>query len=179
MFWESERLLYRHATMADVEDLFRIYSDPRTQIYNPAGPHIDIEQSRKSLVNRITNTNIYGFNDWAIMTKKNPKHIIGFGGIFVGEFNGKLINNLGYRFETASWGKGYATELSKRAINYGFSEIGLQEIIGVTRENNIASKKVLEKSGMRFVERIMNDETLPAELIFSLSYDEWLTYKTN
>lgn len=73
MFWESERLLYRHATMADVEDLFRIYSDPRTQIYNPAGPHIDIEQSRKSLVNRITNTNIYGFNDWAIMTKKKSQ----------------------------------------------------------------------------------------------------------
>ncbi|EBS2691519.1 GNAT family N-acetyltransferase [Salmonella enterica subsp. enterica serovar Newport] len=179
MFWESERLLYRHIIMSDSEALFRIYGDLRTQIFNPAGPHIDIEQSRKSIENRIIKTNIYGFNDWAIMKKEKPDHIIGFGGLFVSVFNGKLVNNLGYIFEPDAWGKGYATELSKRAISYGFEEIKLQEIVGVTRENNLASKRVLEKVGMKFIQKIVNDENLPAELMFNLSYDEWLAYGTN
>ncbi|EJX4926795.1 GNAT family N-acetyltransferase [Salmonella enterica] len=174
MFWESERLLYRHVIMSDIEGLFRIYGDPRTQMFNPDGPHIHIEQSRKSLENRIIKTKRYGFNDWAIMTKEKPDHIIGFGGVFASVLNGELINNLGYIFEPEEWGKGYATELSKRAISYGFEEIRLQEIVAVVREDNLASKKVLEKVGMRFIKRIVNDENLPAELIFSLSYDEYI-----
>lgn len=71
-------------------------------------------------------------------------------------------------------GKGYATELSKRALRYGFEEIGLQEIVGVVRENHLASKKVLEKVGMNFIERITNTENLPAGLMFSMLRTEWL-----
>ncbi|MDX6021791.1 GNAT family N-acetyltransferase [Scandinavium sp. V105_16] len=174
MFWESERLIYRHAVMSDLESLFRIYGDPRTHIFNPVGPHPDIERSRQSLQRRMSDRKVYGFDDWAIMRKDKPDYIIGFGGVFASEFNGKLTNNLGYRFEPDAWGKGYATELSKRALLYGFEEIGLQEIVGVVRENHLASKKVLEKVGMNFVERITNTENLPAGLMFSILRTEWL-----
>ncbi|WMY72469.1 GNAT family N-acetyltransferase [Buttiauxella selenatireducens] len=174
MFWESERLVYRQAVMSDVEALFRIYGDPRTHAFNPAGPHLNIERSRQSLERRIADRKVYGFDDWAIMEKDKPHHIIGFGGVFVSEFNGILTNNLGYRFEPDAWGKGYATELSERAINYGFEDIGLQEIVGVVRENHLASKRVLEKVGMKFVERITNTENLPANLMFSILRTEWM-----
>ncbi len=177
MHWESERLLYRHAIMSDLEALFRIYGDPRTHTFNPVGPHLDIAQSRQSLERRIINTDKYGFNDWVIMAKERPDHIIGFGGVFVSEFNGKVTNNLGYRFEPDAWGKGYATELSIRALCYGFDEIGLQEIVGVVRDNHLASRRVLEKAGLRFLEKIENFENLPASLMFSISHDEWLASK--
>lgn len=108
------------------------------------------------------------------MSKERPDHIIGFGGVFVSEFNGRVTNNLGYRFEPDAWGKGYATELSKRAIRYGFEEVGLQEIVGVVRANHLASRKVLEKAGLKFIEEIKDFENLPASLMFSLSRDEWL-----
>ena len=169
MHWESERLIYRHAVMSDLEDLFRIYGDPRTHTFNPAGPHLDIEQSRKSLERRISDQKIYGIDDWVVMSKERPDHIIGFGGVFVSEFNGRVTNNLGYRFEPDAWGKGYATELSKRAIRYGFEEVGLQEIVGVVRANHLASRKVLEKAGLKFIEEIKDFENLPASLMFSLS----------
>ena len=174
MIWESERLIYRHAVMTDVKSLFRIYGGPRTHMFNPAGPHPDIERSRQSLERRIAGRKIHGFDDWVIMEKEKPHHIIGFGGVFVSEFNGKLTNNLGYRFEPDAWGKGFATELSKRALQYGFEEIGLKEIVAVVRENHLASKRVLEKVGMRFVERIADTENLPAGLMFSLLRTEWM-----
>ncbi|MCS2150939.1 GNAT family N-acetyltransferase [Scandinavium manionii] len=136
-----------------------------------------MEQSRQSLERRIIKTEAYGFNDWAIMKKEKPEHIIGFGGVFVSEFNGKVTNTLGYRFEPDAWGKGYATELSKRAIRYGFDEIGLQEIVGVVRDNHLASRRVLEKAGLRFLEKIEDVENLSASLMFSISHDEWLASK--
>jgi RimJ/RimL family protein N-acetyltransferase len=178
MYWESERLIYRHATMSDVEALFRIYSDPRTHKFNPAGPHLDIEQSKASIERRISETGVYGFNDWAVMTRENPDHIIGFGGVFVSEYNGKLTNNLGYRFEPDAWGKGYATELSQKALHYGFREVGLLEIVGVVKENHLASKKVLEKAGMTLKEIIKNSKGLPADLMYRISHDEWLASGT-
>jgi [ribosomal protein S5]-alanine N-acetyltransferase len=173
MFWESERLLFRHAVMSDAEALFRIYGDPQTHTFNPAGPHPDIERSRQSLERRIANRKLYGFDDWAIAEKNHPDHIIGFGGIFVSEFNGEMTNNLGYRFEPDAWGKGYATELSMRAIEYGFEDVGLKQIVGVVRENHFASRRVLEKAGMKFIERIMNNDNLPAALKFAILSTEW------
>lgn len=159
--------------MSDAEALFRIYGDPRTHTFNPAGPHPNIERSRQSIERRIANRRLYGFDDWAIAEKNKPDHIIGFGGVFVSEFHGEMTNNLGYRFEPDAWGKGYATELSIRAIDYGFAEVGLQEIVGVVRENHLASKRVLEKVGMTFVERITNNDNLPAELKFCILRTGW------
>lgn len=179
MFWESERLIYRHATMSDLDDLFRIYGDLRTHTFNPAGPHPDIAHSRKSLERRIAGRKMHGFDDWAIMEKNHPERIIGFGGVFVSEFNGKMTNNLGYRFEPDAWGKGYATELSQRALQYGFEDIGLQDIVGVVRENHLASKRVLEKVGMTFIERVTDTDNLPAGLVYRLYRHDWLALKSN
>ena len=106
--------------MSDAEALFRIFGDPRTQIFNPAGPHPDIELTRQFIEQRIINRRKNGYDDWAIIEKVNPDHIIGFGGVFASQFNGKLTNNLGYRFEPDAWRKGYATELSRKALHYGF-----------------------------------------------------------
>lgn len=174
MYWESERLLYRPVYQCDAEALFRIYGDPRTHLFNPHGPHPDIQYSRQSIRQRIINRTTWGFGDWAIMSKKQPTRIIGFGGVFKSEFNGRMTNNLGYRFEPEAWGRGYATELALTAVGYGFAELDLPEIVGVVRENHLASRRVLQKAGLRFVERINDPQDPPAALLFRLSLEEWL-----
>ncbi|ELP26808.1 GCN5-related N-acetyltransferase [Pantoea agglomerans 299R] len=115
-----------------------------------------------------------GFGDWTIFEKAHPEKIIGFGGVFRSQFDGRQTNNLGYRFEPAAWGKGYATELSRRAIRYGFEEAGLSIITGVTRENHLASQRVLEKAGLTFLKRVEDAEGLPASLMYTLSRSDWI-----
>lgn len=115
-----------------------------------------------------------GFGDWTIFEKAYPDKIIGFGGVFRSQFDGRQTNNLGYRFEPAAWGKGYATELSRRAIRYGFEEAGLNVITGVTRENHLASRRVLEKAGLKFYKKVPDPDELPASLMFTLTRREWL-----
>lgn len=60
--------------------------------------------------------------------------------------------DIGYRFFKQHWGKGYATESAKAAMDYGFGTLKLDRIIGRARVENPASINVFNKLGMRFVE---------------------------
>ena len=55
---------------------------------------------------------------------------------------------IGYILKTTAWGKGYATEACKRILQFAFEVSPLEEIIAVIDPENVASRKVLEKSGL-------------------------------
>jgi len=174
MYWESERLLYRFTRQEDIDDLFRIYSDPETHRFNPRGPWPDRSYALQSMARTLQGYREQGFGDWTIFEKANPEKIIGFGGVFRSQFDGRQTNNLGYRFEPAAWGKGYATELSRRAIRYGFEEAELSVITGVVRENHLASRRVLEKAGLTFLKKVNDLEGFSPSLMFTLTRSDWL-----
>jgi len=55
---------------------------------------------------------------------------------------------IGYFFKRSAWGRGYATETCKRLLQFAFQEVLLNEVVASLEEENVASKKVLEKSGL-------------------------------
>jgi len=57
--------------------------------------------------------------------------------------------SLGYRFQRADWGRGYATEGARALIDLAFSRHGISCVRATTYEQNTASIKVMEKLGMR------------------------------
>jgi ribosomal-protein-alanine N-acetyltransferase len=56
---------------------------------------------------------------------------------------------VGWRLARAHWGKGYATEGARAALDYGFATRGLAEIVSFTAETNLRSRRVMERIGMR------------------------------
>ena len=56
---------------------------------------------------------------------------------------------LGYRYVRAAWGQGVATEAGRAVLNYGFRTLGFDPIVAVARRENLASRRVLEKLGLR------------------------------
>ena len=58
---------------------------------------------------------------------------------------------LGYRLRKSAWGKGYATEGSRALINRGFTEFGVQRVVAETMAVNMASRRVMEKAGLKLV----------------------------
>ena len=50
-------------------------------------------------------------------------------------------------------GIGLATEAARAAIRYGFEEVGFDRILGIADTENVASRHVLGKIGMRFEKR--------------------------
>jgi RimJ/RimL family protein N-acetyltransferase len=89
------------------------------------------------------------------MIEKSSGNFIGWSGLKYMQqtTNGKInFHEVGYRLLQKHWGKGYATESAKAAVNYGFEEMKLNEIYGITNVENINSRKVLEKCGLTFIE---------------------------
>jgi [ribosomal protein S5]-alanine N-acetyltransferase len=57
---------------------------------------------------------------------------------------------LGYVLARDQWGQGYAIEVARRLIVFGFDELGLRRITATCHPDNFASSRVLEKAGMHF-----------------------------
>jgi RimJ/RimL family protein N-acetyltransferase len=64
---------------------------------------------------------------------------------------------LGYVLARDSWGRGYATEVARRLIVFGFNELGLRRITATCHPDNFASAQVLEKAGLHFAGTIRDD----------------------
>jgi len=167
------RLALRPVSEADAGDLFRIYGDPATNVFNPAGPYPNIEHARDVLSRSISHWETQGFGNWAISLRDDPDRIIGFGGLSIRNFADITINNLGYRFSPESWGKGLATEFARYAVRYGFSELKLTEISAVVRANHLASQKVLINAGLRHIRDVYDVPDAAASMLFTLSRDDW------
>ena len=63
----------------------------------------------------------------------------------------------GYILSRSYWGRGLGTELLKGLLAYGFSKLSLNHIVAVTHPDNAASIRVMEKCGMTFVGKVLND----------------------
>ncbi|CAG1006849.1 partial Acetyltransferase, partial [Anaerolineae bacterium] len=89
----------------------------------------------------------YNYGHWAVVIRETGQ-IIGWNGLeYLPDTN---ETEVGYLLSGAFWGKGYATESAGAAVKFGLNKIGLKEIIGLTHPQNLASQRVLEKSGLSF-----------------------------
>ena len=55
---------------------------------------------------------------------------------------------IGYFLKPSAWGRGYASEVCKRLLQFAFQKVALKEVVASVDEDNVASKKVLEKCGL-------------------------------
>jgi ribosomal-protein-alanine N-acetyltransferase len=79
---------------------------------------------------------------------KTTKELVGWVGFRLMKemINGHSnYHHFGYRLQQKYWGKGYSTEASKAAVDYGINTLKLENIHAITDVINFASKHVLEK----------------------------------
>ena len=57
---------------------------------------------------------------------------------------------VGWELHREFWGRGLATEGGRAGVRYGFETVGLERIISATMATNAASRRVMEKCGLRF-----------------------------
>lgn len=145
----TERLILRRPISEDISAFFAIFGDPATNAHNPGGPCADIAVAANMLAMRIAHWRRYGFGQWTIALRERPGVVAGFGGLAWRDYGGIERLNLGYRFGTSAWGRGYATELGRASLAHAFGTLGEPAVYALVRPSNTASVRVLEKIGMR------------------------------
>lgn len=145
---ETERLLLRQFTAEDAPLIYELNLDPEVTRYT-LDPIADLDQARRVLEQTIIpQYALYNHGRWAVHTREGMA-FIGWCGLKA--LPGLNEIDLGYRFMKKAWGRGYATEAAFASIRYGFETLGLRRIVGRALPGNLASLRVLEKCGMRYV----------------------------
>jgi len=141
---ESERFKYIQVTLADVEDIFKIYSDPEVAKYDWYKP-ITTKDDALSIINRYSKE----FQNkeeltWGVARKYDNK-IIGY--CCLGSFNDdSRRSEIGYGFNRDEWNKGYATEAIKVLVKFGFDIMNFNRIEATVTLGNDASVNALKKA---------------------------------
>jgi len=85
---------------------------------------------------------------------KESGELIGMGGLTQWKWEGEELVDITYRLKTSAHGKGYGWELAQALVDYGFKSMGLTQITATITPDNLASKKIAHKLGMKFDRRI-------------------------
>jgi len=180
VYLETERLVLRRFTADDVDLLVELDSDPEVMRYINGGEPTPREEVEREILPAFLRwyERPGGFGFWAAEEKAT--------GEFVGWFHLRPAKGdppghveLGYRLRRAAWGKGYATEGSRALVEKAFAELGVERVYATTMVVNEASRRVMEKAGLRFVRvfhadwpvRIEGDEHGDVE--YALGRPEW------
>jgi ribosomal-protein-alanine N-acetyltransferase len=87
---------------------------------------------------------------WWVARDLESGAFAGRGGLAHVAVEGRDEVEVGYRFLPAFWGRGLATELARESIHQGFDTLGLPELVSFTLVTNLASRRVMEKTGFRY-----------------------------
>jgi ribosomal-protein-alanine N-acetyltransferase len=87
------------------------------------------------------------FGVWAVIYKKNQK-LIGHCGLKFLENTSEI--QVGYLLLKSYWGKGLGTEAATATLKYGFETAKIEKIVAIAKPENIASRRVMEKVGMKY-----------------------------
>ena len=152
MILETPRLILREMTQADYPALASILQDDRTMVaYEGA---FSDEETQGWLDNQLTRYRKDGFGLWAVILKDNGA-MIGQTGISWQNADGERVPEIGYLFNRAYWGNGYAIEAAAACREYAFEKLGLREVYSIVRDINIASINVAIRNGMLIRKRFI------------------------
>jgi [ribosomal protein S5]-alanine N-acetyltransferase len=151
---ETAQLWLRPLAPKDLDAIHSVWVEPGVRKYLWDDERIPRERAEAVLAGSVESFGSDGFGTWAVIHKENGE-LIGFCGFWSLEDEPEI--ELLYGISTPYWGMRFATEAARAAIRYGFEEVGFDRILGITDTENVASRRVLEKIGMKFEKRISRE----------------------
>jgi [ribosomal protein S5]-alanine N-acetyltransferase len=143
---ETHRLLLRKFTLDDVDALQAVLGDPVAMQWYPAPFDRDgVEGWIKRNLERYQRD---GHGLWAMVLKASGE-MIGDCGCVIQEVEDKPELEIAYHVRRNLWGNGYATEAARACMDYAFNTLGALRVISMIRPENINSRRVAEKNGLK------------------------------
>jgi RimJ/RimL family protein N-acetyltransferase len=145
---ETERLRLRAFEEEDASSI-GFYADPDVMRYIPGGAG-DPASLRSRFQTRLDRTreqwDRHGIGMWAIVLKSSGS-VIGHCGLQKLPDGDEI--EVYYLLDKPYWNQGIATEATRAALAFGFERAGLERIVAIAMPENVGSRRVMEKSGMR------------------------------
>lgn len=147
----TPRLTLREFTPQDTDALTQVLSDPETMRYYPAP--CDRSAVEAWIARNIRRYQNDGAGLWA-MELNTTQELIGDCGIILQQVEGEPLYEIGYHLRRDFWGQGLATEAAIACRDWAFANLKTDRLISLIRPENLSSRRVAERVGMRIWKEI-------------------------
>lgn len=150
IFLETRRMYFREFQETEAQLLFELDSDPEVMRFISKGRPTPMARIQNEIIPKFLNfyrqSPPQGF--WAAHLWDDGNFIGWFhlrpGTVFPAEME------VGYRLKRNIWGRGLATEGARALLEKAFNEWGYEKVYAHTMADNLASRRVMEKAGLKF-----------------------------
>jgi len=118
--------------------------------------HASLRECRRRLAAFEWRRRQRGYAPWAVV-RKDDQQLVGWGGLYEDPFDPAWGVELGYSFHPATWGQGYGTELARACMAWADDALKLPEVRAFAHPENVASQRILTKTGfmaVRFIPKL-------------------------
>ena len=164
---ESENLILRQFRESDMDDFAALCADAEVMRFLGGTPFTRLDTWRQ-LARILGHWQLRGYGEWALEEKVSGRFVGRVGFIYPDGWPGFEI---GWALARDSWGKGYATEGARRALEHGFGVLGRERIISLIHPDNLRSAAVATRIGERHETTI---DFLDQEIhVYGLDRESW------
>jgi len=170
------RLCLREYRTDDVAAVLAYASDPEVTRYLPWGPE-GPEEVSAFLERTAAEAREAPRRQWELAAvRRDTQELLGAGRIGIVSFENRL-GDVGYVLRRDAWGKGLGGEIAELLVRFGFAGLGLHRIEATCDPENQASRRVLERAGLR-CEGLVREHLLVRgrwrdSLLFGILEQEW------
>jgi len=148
---ETERLILRRITHDDLDDLLQTWGDAETMRLFPKS--LNRQEMGEWIDRNLKRYEDFGHGLWAAILK-DGQQFVGDCGLVVQEVDGAQELEVGYHFNKNFWGQGLAAEAARGCMNYAFNRMNARRIISMIRPENLSSRRVAERNGLKIEKEI-------------------------
>jgi ribosomal-protein-alanine N-acetyltransferase len=139
------RMVLREIRLADLEDMYRLYTDPRVVQYLNRHPFRSRDEAHELLDVIAADHARRSAIHWGLERPEQPG-LIGRCMLYVSAHPGLGIE-VGFALAHACWGQGLMTETVRAALDFGFGELHLQHIHARVHVGNHGARALLGRLG--------------------------------
>ena len=163
------RLVLRMFREEDLDEYAALAADPEVTRHLGDGSTLSRADAWRQMAMILGHWQLRGYGMWAAEEAATGR-LAGRIGFFNPE--GWPGFELGWVLAREFWGRGYATEGARAALEYGFTEMGRERVISLIRPANTPSVRVAERIGERLDGSV--DLMGKEALVYAVTRDEWL-----
>jgi ribosomal-protein-alanine N-acetyltransferase len=169
MILETSRLILRPFQAEDIERLAELMVNHDFMRFS-LGPYT--RKQTQGVLQKFLSWNQAGLpSQFAVIFRSNNE-LIGYCGFLHWHLDGIYEIEIGYRLDADYWNRGLASDAAQAVRDHAFRDLTLSKVISLIHPDNIASRRVAEKNGMK-VERETVFRGFPTQ-VFAITREQWL-----
>jgi [ribosomal protein S5]-alanine N-acetyltransferase len=153
---QTPRLICERLVAAHAPELTVLLGDPRVaRTMFADGRPLTGAEIAEGFPAKVAHWEEHGFGAWLVRDRRSLA-MVGRGGLQHTWVAGADEVEVGWAIVPDRWGQGLATELAQASVRAGFDVVGLEQIVAFTLPDNLASRRVMEKSGFAYERDIVH-----------------------